>query len=55
MNQGSRRESENLPHRFFIRNAYLFEMGRQNILPGGSASAKLSHKGECVSLEPRWN
>jgi len=25
MNQGTRRESENVAHRFFIRNAYLFQ------------------------------
>jgi hypothetical protein len=33
MNQGTRRESENVAHRFFIRNAYLFQKGQQNILP----------------------
>jgi hypothetical protein len=27
MNQGIRRESENVAHRFFMRNAYLFRNG----------------------------
>jgi hypothetical protein len=45
MNQGTRRESENVLHRFFIRNAYLLEIDRQKH-SGRSASAKLSHQGQ---------
>jgi hypothetical protein len=42
MNQGTPRESKNVPYRFFIRNSDLLEMNQQNILRGCSACAELS-------------
>jgi len=54
MNQGTRRESENVAHRFFIRNAYLFQKGQQNILPAVLPASNFRIR-ECVTLEPRWN
>jgi len=54
MNQGTLRKSENVPHRFFIRNAYLFQKGQQNILPAVLPAPNFRIT-ECVTLEPRWN
>jgi hypothetical protein len=55
MNQGTRRESENVPHRFFIRNAYLFEMDQQHSAGRVLAARQTFALGGGVTLERRWN